>query len=67
MLPPHSFLQAQINDNELFSTMDIRNRPRFTQERDIQSSAHVNVALTRTLDDTFLKQIRVAGKVDEKW
>jgi len=67
MLPPHSFLQAEINDNELFGTMDIRNRPRFTQERDILSSAHVNVALTRTVHDTFLRQIRLAGKMDEKW
>jgi len=31
------------------------------------SSAHVNAALTRTMNDTFLNNIKMAGKEDEKW
>ena len=31
------------------------------------SSTHVNAALTRTINDSFLEKIRVAGKEDEKW
>ena len=31
------------------------------------SSAHVNAALMRTMNDTFLNKIRTAGKGDEKW
>jgi len=31
------------------------------------SSAHVNAALTRTMNDSFLDKIRVAGKEDERW
>jgi len=31
------------------------------------SSAHVSAALMRTMNDSFLDKIRVAGKEDEKW
>jgi len=31
------------------------------------SSAHVNVALTPTMNDLFLNKVRAAGKDDEKW
>jgi len=31
------------------------------------SSAHVNTARTRTMNDTFLDKIRAAGKDDGRW
>jgi len=31
------------------------------------SSAHVNAALTRTINDSFRDKIRVAGKEDGRW
>jgi len=37
------------------------------KEKEMLSSAHVNAALTRTINDAFLDKIRVAGKEDGKW
>ena len=37
------------------------------KEKEMLSSAHVNAALTRTMNDSFLNKIRVAGKDDERW
>jgi len=37
------------------------------KEREMLSSTHVNAALTRAMNDSFLDKIRVAGKEDEKW
>jgi len=37
------------------------------KETEMLSSAHVNAALTRTMNDAFLDKISVAGKEDEKW
>jgi len=61
------FLQADTSNNEFFSTADIGYHPQLLKEREILSSAHVNAALTRTMNDTFLDKITVAGKQDEKW
>jgi len=36
------------------------------KEREILSSAHVNAALTQTMNDSFLDKIRGTGKEDEK-
>jgi len=38
-----------------------------TGEKEMLSSTHVNAALTRTMNDSFLNKIRVAGKEDGKW
>jgi len=61
------FLQADTNNNEFFSAADIDYHPRLMKEREMLSSAHLNSALTRTMNDSFLDKIRVAGKEDEKW
>jgi len=61
------FLQANANNNEFFSAADIDYHPRLMKEREMLSSAHVNAALTRTMDDAFLDKITVAGKEDETW
>jgi len=61
------FLHADTNENEFFSAADISYHPRIMREREMLSSAHVNAALTRTMNDTFLDKIRAAGKEDEKW
>jgi len=61
------FLQADTNNNEFFSGADIDYHPRLMKEREMLSSAHVNAALTRTMNDSFLDKIRVAGKEDEMW
>jgi len=37
------------------------------KEREMLSSAEVNVALMRTMNDAFLDKIRAAGKEDERW
>ena len=46
---------------------DIDYHPRLTKEKEMLSSAHVNAALTRTMNDAFLDKISMAGKGDEKW
>jgi len=61
------FLHADSSSNEFFSAADINHHPRLTREREMLSSAHVNAALTRTMNDSFLDKIRMAGKEDEKW
>jgi len=61
------FLNADTDNNEFFSAADIDYHPGLTKEREMLSSAHVNVALTRTMNDAFLDVITVAGKEDEKW
>jgi len=37
------------------------------REREILSTAHVNAAMTQTINDSFLKKIKMAGKEYEKW
>jgi len=61
------FVHADTDNNEFFSAADIGYDPRLTKEREILSSTHVNVALTRTMNDAFLDKIKMAGKEDEKW
>jgi len=56
------FLQADTNNNEFFSAVDIDYHPQLMKERKMLSSAHVNAALTRTMNDSFLEKIRVAGR-----
>jgi len=61
------FLQANTNNNEFFSAADLDYHPRLMKEREMLSSAHVNAALTRTMNDSFLDKIRAADKEDEEW
>ena len=61
------FLHADISENEFFTAADIGYHSRLMKGREMLSSAHVNAALTRTMNDTFLNKIKVAGKEDEKW
>jgi len=61
------FLHTDRDRNEFFSAADIGYHPRLTKERDMLSSAHVNPALTGTMNNTFLDKFRVAGKEDERW
>ena len=61
------FLHADTSENEFFSPADIGYHPRMTGEKEMLSSTHVNAALTRTMNDSFLNKIRVAGKEDGKW
>ena len=61
------FLHAETSNNEFPSAADIGYNPRLMTEREMLSSARVNAALTRTINDTFLDKIRAAGKEDEKW
>jgi len=61
------FLHADTSENEFFSAAHISYHPRLRKEREMLSSAQVNAALTRTINDSFLDMIRVAGKEDERW
>jgi len=61
------FLHRDTSENEFFSEADIGYQPRLIKKREMLSSAHVNAAQTRTMNDSFLEKIRVAGKEDEKW
>jgi len=61
------FLHTDTSENEFFSTADIGYHPRLMKEKEMISSAHVNAALTRTMNDSFLDKIRMAGKKHEKW
>jgi len=61
------FLHTDTSENEFFSEADIGYHPRLMKEKEMLSSAHVNTALTRTMNDSFLDKIRRAGKKDEKW
>ena len=64
---PICFLQAESNANEFFSARDIGCHPQLIHEKEVLSSPHVNGALTRTMNDTFLNSIRLGGKEDGKW
>jgi len=61
------FLHADTSDNEFFSAGDIGYHPRLMKEKEMLSSAQVRAAVTRTMNDAFVDNIRVAGKVDRKW
>ena len=61
------FLHADASDNQFFGSTNIGYHTRLIKEKEILSSAHINAALKRTMNDTFLDKIRVAGKEDEKW
>jgi len=61
------FLHTDTSENEFFSAADINYHSQLMKEKEMLSSAHVNAALTRTMNDSFLDKIRVAGKKDEKW
>jgi len=62
-----SFFHTETSKNEFFSAADIGYHPRLTKEREMLSSAHVNAALTRTMNNTFLHKIRAAGKENVRW
>jgi len=61
------FIHADTSENEFFSAADIGYHPRLMKEREMLSSAHVNAALRRTMNETFLEKIRMAGTEDDKW
>jgi len=61
------FLHADTSKKEFFSAADIGYHPRLTGEKEMLSSTHVNAALRRTMNHSFLDKIRVADKEDEKW
>jgi len=61
------FLHTETSEKEFFSAADICYHPRLMKENEMLSSAHVDAALTRTMNDSFLDKIRVAGKEDKKW
>jgi len=61
------FLDPDTSNNEFFCASDIGYHPPLIQEREMLSSAHVNAALTRTMNASFLDNIRVAGKEDRVW
>jgi len=61
------FFHADTSENEFFCAADIGYHPWLMKEREMLSSAHVNGALWRTMNDTFLDKIRMAGKEDYRW
>jgi len=61
------FLHTDTSKNEFFSAADIGYHPRLMKEREMLSRTHLNAALTRTMNHSFVDNIRVAGKEDEKW
>ena len=61
------FLYASQEGNEFFGVTDIGQHARLLKEEELLSSAMVNAALTRTMNDTFLNRIREAGKEDDEW
>jgi len=60
------FLATHTSKNEFFNAADIGYHPRLMKEREMLSRSHINAALTRTMNDSFLDKIRVADKEDEK-
>jgi len=60
------FLDADTSENKFFGPADIRYHPRLMKEKEMLSSAHINAALRRMMNDSFLDKIRVAGKEDER-
>jgi len=61
------FLNGDTSKKEFLSAADIGYHPRVIKEKEMVSRAHVNAALTRTINDSFRDKIRVAGKEDQKW
>jgi len=61
------FLHADRSEKEFFTAADSGYHPQFMKAREMLSRTHVNAALTRTMNNTFLDKIRMAGKEDEKW
>jgi len=61
------FLHADRCGNKFFSAADIGYHPRLIREKGMLSSAHLNAAMTQTMNDSFVEKIRVGGKEDEKW
>ena len=61
------FLHAETTNNQFFSATDIGYHPPLTLEKEMLSSAYVNAALTRTMNDNISANIRLAGKGDQKW
>jgi len=61
------FLHEDTDNREFFGVADIGYHPRLAREKEMLSSAHVNAALTQTMNNAFLDKIRVAGKEDERW
>ena len=61
------FLHTNKDENEFFGPTDVGCHPRLMKDKEMLSSAHVNAALTRTMDDTFSNKVRAAGKEDEEW
>jgi len=45
------FLHSDTSENEFFSAVDIGYHHRLMKEKEMLSSAHVNAALTRTMND----------------
>jgi len=60
------FLHGDTSENEFFRAADIGYHPRLIKERQMLSSAHLNAALIRTINDRFLDKIRGGGKEDER-
>jgi len=61
------FLHEDMRNNEFFRAADIGYHPGLMKERELFSSAHINAALTQTMNNSFLDKSRVPGKVDETW
>ena len=61
------FLYADREADKFFGVTNIGQHSRLLREEELLSSAMVNTALTCTMDDRFLNQIREAGKQDDKW
>ena len=61
------FLLADTSDNKFFTATDISWHPRLMRAGEMLSSAHVNAAPTRTMNNSFLDKIKVGGKEDETW
>jgi len=61
------FLHTATSENEFFREGDIGYHPRLIKENEMLSCVHVSAALMRTMNDSFLDKINVAGKEDEKW
>jgi len=50
-------LDVDTSDNEFFSPDGMGYHPRLMKEREMLSSTHVNAALKRTMNDSFLDKI----------
>ena len=56
------FLQVDTSNNEFVSAADIGYHPQLMREREMLSSAHIDAAMMRARNDSFVVQIRGAGK-----